>query len=138
MDLKTKIYSDYIQSMKDRDILKKNLLSVVKGEIQNLEKTITTDVSDSDVIKIATKISKSLKETLSSSEIGSDMYNDSKREMDIIGDYLPKEMSKVEIESKINDLLSKGCNSIALIMKEFSSDQVDRKIVMEMSKELLK
>ncbi len=139
MSLKNKIYEDYIQSMKDRDSLKKNLLSVIKGEIQNSEKNLTyEEIYDSDVVKILTKINKSLKETLLSLEEGGDKYFEVQKEMMIISKYLPSEMSYDDIKEKITDLVDKGYNNIGLIMKEFLSDQVDRKIVLEISKELLK
>lgn len=139
MSLKNKIYEDYIQSMKDRDSLKKNLLSVIKGEIQNSEKNLTyEEIYDSDVVKILTKINKSLKETLLSLEEGGDKYFEVQKEMMIISKYLPSEMSYDDIKEKITDLVGKGYNNIGLIMKEFLSDQVDRKIVLEISKELLK
>ncbi len=139
MSLKNKIYEDYIQSMKDRDSLKKNLLSVIKGEIQNSEKNLTyEEIYDSDVVKILTKINKSLKETLLSLEEGGDKYFEVQKEMMIISKYLPSEMSYDDIKEKITDLVDKGYNNIGLIMKEFLSDQVDRKIVLEISKGLLK
>ena len=139
MSLKNKIYEDYIQSMKDRDSIKKNLLSVIKGEIQNSEKNLTyEEIYDSDVVKILTKINKSLKETLLSLEEGGDKYFEVQKEMMIISKYLPSEMSYDDIKEKITDLVDKGYNNIGLIMKEFLSDQVDRKIVLEISKGLLK
>ena len=68
MSLKEKISKDYMTAFKERNAVAKNLLSVVKGEIQTIEKnTSIENMSDEDVTKILNKTVKSLKETLSNS-----------------------------------------------------------------------
>ena len=67
MKLKEKINKDYIEAFKAKNTVAKNLLSVIKGEIQTVEKnTGVENLSDEDVNKILNKSVKSLKETLTS------------------------------------------------------------------------
>ena len=66
MTLKEKINADFMTAFKSKNVVTKSILSVVKGEIQTVEKNIGVDsLSDDEVIKILTKTVKSLKETIS-------------------------------------------------------------------------
>lgn len=134
MTLKEKINKDYIDAFKAKNTLSKNLLSVIKGEIQTIEKnTGVENLTDEDVTKILNKSVKSLKETLSSLT-DPDKLSFSKTELEIVESYLPKQMSAEEIASKIDSLISSGITNIGAIMKEFSSLPVDKKIVSELAK----
>lgn len=123
MKLREKISKDYMTAFKEKDIVAKNLLSVIKGDIQTTEKNIGSELSDEDVMKILQKSAKSLKEMVSS---GSDL---AKSELDIIESYLPKQMSREEIAQKVNELVELGANNIGDVMKGFTRLPVDKKIV---------
>lgn len=126
MTLKQQIQKDYLDAFKSKNVTVKNLLSVIKGEIQTIEKnTGTVDLSDEDIIKILNKTAKSLKEMVNS---GSETAT---VELQIIENYLPKQMTKEEIETKISELVSKGVTNLGQIMKEFSTLPADKKLVSE-------
>lgn len=133
MTLKERISADYMTAFKTKDSVAKNLLSVIKGEIQTIEKnTGIENMSDEDVTKILNKTVKSLKETLQASD-----SVDTKLELTIIEAYLPKQLSKDEIFVKVTDLKNAGITNIGQIMKEFASLPVDRKVVSEVIKEVI-
>jgi len=140
MQLKQQINADYMTALKSKDTLTKNLLSVVKGEIQTLEKNRGVDnLSDEDVVKILTKTSKSLKETIKSlSPIDGKGENivQACAELAIIECYLPKQMSKQEITQKVTELVNSGVTQMGAIMKEFSQLPVDKKMVSEVVKQI--
>ena len=136
--IKEQINKDYMTAFKTKNTVAKNLLSVVKGEIQTAEKnTGVENLSDEDVLKILIKSSKSLKETIKSlapiDGKGEDIVQ-ACAELAIIESYLPKQMTKLEIESKVDELLSNGITQIGQIMKEFAQLPVDKKIVAEVVK----
>jgi uncharacterized protein YqeY len=141
MTLKEKINKDYIEAFKAKNTVKKNLLSVIKGEIQTFEKnTSVENLSDEDVAKILNKTVKSLKENLKSfAPIDGNGENlvQTAVELAIIECYLPKQLSIEEIQIKIDALVASGVNNIGQIMKEFSSLPVDKKIVSEIAKKSL-
>ena len=141
MTLKEKINKDYIEAFKAKDSVKKNLLSVIKGEIQTLEKnTGSENLSDEDVNKILNKSVKSLKETLNSLapvDGSGDKLVQTSVELAIIQSYLPQQMSESQVQDKINELISIGINSVGSIMKEFSSLPADKKLVSELVKKSL-
>ncbi len=134
MTLKEKINSDFMTAFKSKNVVAKSILSVVKGEIQTVEKNVGVDnLSDAEVIKILTKTVKSLKETIS-------MSNDekSKLELAIVEVYLPKQMSKEEVTTKVTELVNSGITQIGMIMKEFATLPADKKMVSEVVKEIIK
>jgi len=106
MKTKIKMDADYLKAFKEKNTVVKNLLSVVKGEIQTVEKnTGSTSLSDEEVIKILNKTAKSLKETINA---GSEQ---AKTELEIVETYLPKQMSKEEITNKVKELVNSGVTS---------------------------
>ena len=59
MTLKKRINTDYMIAFKERDMLKKNLLSVIKGGIELSEKNRKVqDLSDEDVTAILNQAAK--------------------------------------------------------------------------------
>jgi len=134
MTLKEKINADFMTAFKSKNMVAKSILSVVKGEIQTVEKNVGSDnLSDAEVIKILTKTVKSLKETIT-------LSNDekSKVELSVIEVYLPTQMSKEEVTAKVTELVNSGITQIGAIMKEFATLPADKKMVSESIKELIK
>ena len=124
MQLKQQINADYMTDLKSKDTITKNLLSVVKGEIQTVEKnTGVENMSDDDVVKILTKTSKSLKEMAVSGSESAGV------ELEIVERYLPKQMSKLEVTHKVTELVNSGVTGMGAIMKEFSQLPVDKKLL---------
>lgn len=134
MTLKEKINADFMIAFKSKNMVAKSILSVVKGEIQTVEKNIGSDnLSDAEVTKILTKTVKSLKETIT-------LTNDekSKVELSVIEVYLPTQMSKEEVTNKVTELVNSGITQIGAIMKEFATLPADKKMVSESIKEVIK
>ncbi len=140
MKLKERVNADYIKAFKEKNTVVKNLLSVVKGEIQNVEKLPVDDkdwgplknsdgILDEGVIKILNKTAKSLKEVND---------EESKLQLVIVESYLPKQMTKEEITAKVTELVNSGVTNIGAIMKEFASLPADKKVVSETIKEVVK
>ena len=140
--IKEQINKDYMIAFKAKNTVAKNLLSVVKGEIQTIEKnTGVENMSDEDVLKILTKTSKSLNETIKAlspidgkgEELVQACY-----ELVIVQGYLPKQMSKEEVVAKVTELVNSGVTQIGSIMKEFATLPADKKMVSESIKEIVK
>lgn len=130
MSLKAKINADYLSAFKNKDVVTKNILSVVKGECQTFEKNNGIDnISDDEVTKILNKNVKSLKETISL--MNEDTSKElTKKELEILESYLPKQMSEDEIRVKITELIENGdANNIAEVMRIFGKLPADRSLV---------
>jgi len=129
--LKEKINSDYMTAFKSKNVLGKNLLSVIKGEIQTIEKNVGVEnLSDDEVTKILNKTLKSLKETQSKSpsvEVNEELF--------IVESYLPKQMTAEQIEIKIDDLIEfRLASDMGEVMKAFAGLPADRKLVSDIYK----
>ena len=125
--LKEKINADYMLAFKAKNTIAKNLLSVIKGEIQTIEKNQGIDnLSDEEVTKILNKTVKSLKETNASFP-----SEQTAEELLIVESYLPKQMTEDEITTKIQELISEKDLNIAEVMRAFASYPADRKLVAE-------
>lgn len=123
--LKEKISADYMSAFKAKNVVAKNLLSVIKGEIQTIEKNTGVEtLSDEDVTKILNKTVKSLKETNASFPSAQ-----TAEELFIVESYLPKQMTETEIITKIQDLVDGGASNLGEIMKAFATLPADRKLV---------
>jgi uncharacterized protein YqeY len=132
MTLKERVNADYMKAFREKNTVVKNLLSVVKGEIQNAEKApglVEDNLSDRGVIAILNKIAKSLREVNN---------EQAKLELEFIDGYLPTLMSKEEVTAKVTELVNSGITQIGSIMKEFATLPADKKMVSEVLKEVIK
>lgn len=125
MSLKNQINTDYITAFKSKDGVKKSILSVIKGEIQTQEKNLNvSDLTDGDVMKILTKVVKSLNETITQAD-----DQESKLQLEVVSKYMPKQMSEKDIRDKMTSLIQNGVMNIGDVMKAFAKDPVDKKLV---------
>ena len=125
--LKEKIKKDFMEAMKNRETLRKNLLSVVISEVQTIEQNQGVEnLSDEEITKILNKTVKSLKETNASFP-----SEQTAEELLIVESYLPKQMTEDEIATKVQELISEKDLNIAEVMRAFASYPADRKLVAE-------
>lgn len=113
MTLKERIQTDFIEAFKAKDMVKKNFLGLLKGEIQN-EEGRGTIATDEVVMVILKKMEKSLKQTNT---------DESLSELKYVEPYLPQLMSYDEIETIIQGYYNdKGLSTIGDMMKEFNAN----------------
>ena len=111
MSLKEQINADFMAAFKAKEMEKKNFLGVVKGEIQN-EAGRSGKEDDETVLRILTKMEKSLKQTNTAESL---------TELEYIKPYLPTRMGSDEIETIIRGYYNdNGLTTMALIMREFN------------------
>ena len=127
--LKDQINKDYMTAFKERDTVKKNLLSVIKGGIQLGEKNLMVEnMPDDKVLEILNQAAKSSRETISKLEDG-ELKDFANIELAIIESYLPKQMTTDEVTEKIKSMIAEGSSNIGEIMKGFSALPADKKMV---------
>jgi len=131
MLLREQISKDYMKAFKERNPVAKTILSVVKGEIQTIEKNKVKELSDEEVMAILLKTAKSLKETIKYGGVQASL------ELAIVEAYLPKQMSREEVTEKLTDLINSGVTQMGVVMKEFAGFN-DKKMVSEIFRELTK
>lgn len=147
--MKDKISQDIKQAMRDKDTLKLNVLRAVKTEISNaaLRKgNIDSDVSDADVVSIIRKQIKQRQDSVESFiDAGrTDLVSKESSEIDILTDYLPKDLTDPELDaliaqsvSKLESPSKKDMGKVIKEVKELSDGRADGKRISTRVSELL-
>lgn len=106
MELLQKLRKDNLQAMKDKDSLKKGVLTLVISAIALAEKEEKRELSLEEeytyVLKELKQTKDALNETPSSRE---DLIDENKKKIAILESYLPKQLTLEEIEEIINTFI---------------------------------
>ncbi len=99
--LKEKLMEDLKEAMKEKEILKKNVVQMIRTAILQVEKDKQIELNDDqDISEIIAKEAKKRKESLVDYEKSGreDLINQAKEEIEIINQYLPEQIEKEEME----------------------------------------
>lgn len=115
MSFKDKILDDVKAAMKagEKDRLK--VLRLITAAIKQVEVDERIEVDDAAVLGILNKMVKQRRDSISQFEQGDrqDLADIEKAEIEIIGDYLPEQLSDSELEQLVDDAItSTGAESI--------------------------
>ena len=118
MSLNKQINDDFIAAFKAREKEKKDLLGVVKGQIQNKG----GDPNDELVLKVLKSIKKGLNETIElGDKIGDEEAKETaRRELTYIEQYFPILFSEEKIKGIVEGMITNGTNNVNQIMGEFN------------------
>lgn len=144
--LKEKLMQDLKDAMKEKDTIKKNTVQMVRAAILQIEKDKAIEVDDNKIIEIIAKEVKGKKDALVDFEKGGrqDLIEQTNREIEILNQYLPKQLTKEEIKIQVGEIIkSIGATSIkdmGPVMKEAKAKMgaaADGRTINEVVKELL-
>ena len=144
--LKDKLLEDLKNSMKEKNVIRKNVIQMVRAAILQVEKDKKVELSDEDIINIMAKEAKKRKDSLEDYKKSNrqDLIEQIEEEIHIIEEYLPKQLSKEEIAKIVKEVITEvGANSIkdmGKVMKtakEKIGAASDGKTINEVVKELL-
>ena len=149
MTLKEQILDDFKEAFKNKDMVTKNTLAMVKSEITNVEIDLGArekGLKDEDTLKVIKKAVKQRKDAIVQFEKGDNikMTESEKAEIEVLKKYLPEQSSKEEIEKKIKEIIEKvGADGVGdlgkvmgIAMKEFGAT-ADGNTVREIASKLL-
>lgn len=107
--LKEKLLEDLKSAMKEKDEIKKNTVQMVRAAILQIEKDKAIEVSEEQIIDIIAKEVKKRKDAAIDFEKSGrqDLIEKNKQEIEILTTYLPKQLSKEEIETIVKDIIAK-------------------------------
>lgn len=124
--MKEQIQKDYIAAFKAKETLKKDVLGLLKGAIQNAEINKKEELTDTEIIDIVNKQIKLRKDGLTEFEkAGRDnLVEQYKEEIDVLTKYMPKQLTEEEvngiIDEAINVIKPDGMRDFGKIMKEIT------------------
>lgn len=110
MSIKSKLQEDYVNAVKTKTDSKVRAIRSIKTKISEAEKANKNqELNDNDVIKIITKSYKTLVETekIYRENGREDLADIEKLEAEALVDYLPKQMTKEEIQVVVRELIQK-------------------------------
>ena len=144
--LKEKLMEDLKQSMKDKNVLRKNVVQMIRAAILQVEKDKQIELDDNQILEIIAKESKKRKDSLADYEKSGreELINQVKQEIEIISEYLPKQLSKEEIVEIVKQIITevgatsmKDMGTVMRTAKEKMGASADGKTINEAVKELL-
>jgi len=144
--LKEKLLEDLKISMRDKNVVRKNTVQMVRAAILQIEKDTGNEVDDDKIIDIIAKEMKKKRDAMADFERAGrqDLIDQTNEEMSVLSEYLPKQLSKDEIKEIVSKVISDvGATSIkdmGIVMKEAKSEigaGADGKTINEVVKELL-
>ena len=145
--LKEKLMEYLKESMKTKDTVRKNAVQMVRASILQIEKDKGIEVEDEKIIDIIAKEVKTKKDALKDFEKAErqDLIDLTNREIEILQEYLPKQLSRDEVKAEVQKIISEiGATSMkdmGAIMKEAKAKMgasAEGKTINEVAKEILK
>ena len=109
MSLKERLMDDLKVSMKEKDVVKKNAITMIRAAIKQIEVDKRIELGDEEVSDIISKQLKEKKMAITEFEKGQrqdliDLTND---EINILLEYLPKQLSQEEVEAIVKKDIGK-------------------------------
>ena len=104
--MKEKLMEDLKMAMKNKDIVKKNTIQMIRASILQTEKDKQIELDDNGILEIISKQIKQKNDALEQFEKANrqDLVEQTKLEINILKEYLPKQLSKEEVEQIVVDL----------------------------------
>ncbi len=146
MALKERLADDLKSAMKNKDVVRKNTVQMVRAGILQVEKDNKVTLEDDGIIEVIAKQLKQRRDVLPDYEKSGrdDLIAELKAEMDVLMEYLPKQLTAEEIETIVAEAVK---NTGAASMKDMGrimaevmpkvKGRADGKMINEAAKKLL-
>ena len=144
--LKEKLLEDLKNCMKEKNVVRKNVIQMVRAAILQVEKDKHIELNDDQIIDIIAKESKKRKDSLEDYERSGreDLIKEIKEEIEILAEYLPKQLSIEEVEEIVKEVIKnegatsmKDMGKVMKAAKEKIGAASDGKTINEVVKQLL-
>ncbi len=146
MSLINKLMEDMKISMKSKDTIRKNTITMVRAAVKQIEVDDRRILSDEEILDIISKQLKEKRIVIEEFKKGSreDLVELTLAEIDILLDYLPKQLSYEEVKAIVGETIievnATSIKDIGLIMKSVMpkvNGRTDGNIVNKAIKEVL-
>ena len=144
--LKEKLLDALKQSMKDKNINRKNVVQMVRAAILQKEKDNNIELDDNQIMEIIAKEHKKREESIEDYKKADrqDLVDQIEEEISVLSEYLPKKMERSELEEIIKqiiaDLNATSMKDMGAVMKEAKARcglSADGRDINQIVKELL-
>ncbi len=144
--LKEKLLEDMKVSMRDKKVIRKNVIQMVRAAILQVEKDKQIELNDEQITEIIAKESKKRKDSLADYEKSGrqDLIDQINEEIAILAEYLPQPLSTEEIEKIVEEVIAetgastmKDMGKVMKEAKEKIGPAADGKTINEIVKQKL-
>ena len=107
MSLKEKLAQDLKSSMKNKEIVRKNTVQLIRTAVLQVEKDKKVTLDDEDILELIAKQLKQRKDALPEYEKSGreDLISQLKQEMEVLMEYLPKQLSEEELRPIVEEVV---------------------------------
>ena len=146
MTLKERLMEDMKVSMRNKETLKKSVITMIRASVKQKEVDDRVVVNDDDVIELIAKQLKQRKDALVEFEKAErdDLIAQTKAEIEILASYLPQQLTDEELEAVVRDAVAevnaqsiKDMGKIMGKVMAVAKGRVDGKRINEMVKKVL-
>ena len=146
MSLKERLQEDLKSSMKNKDTVRKSVITLIRAAIKQYEVDNRIELSEEDVIDIISKQLKQRNDSLVEFEKANreDLIEEAKSEIQVLEAYLPQQLSETELEKIVVDVISevgatsmKDMGKIMTIIKPKTAGRADGRKINELVKKNL-
>ena len=146
MSLKQKLQEDLKSSMKNKDTVKKSVITLIRSSIKQYEVDNRVELKDDEIVDL---IAKQLKQTRDSREEFAkagrdDLVSKAEAEIEVLKEYLPQQLSEEELNEIVISTISEvGATSMKDMKKIMTSimpkvkGRADGKLINELVKKNL-
>jgi uncharacterized protein YqeY len=144
--LKEKLLEDLKESMKDKNITRKNVVQMVRAAVLQVEKDKQIEVTDEQIVEIIAKEAKKRRDSIPDYEKSGrdDLLKQINEEIAILEEYLPEQLSQEEVEQKVKEIIQEvdasSMKDMGMVMKtakERLGLSADGKAINDAAKKLL-
>ncbi len=145
MSLKAKLMEDLKTSMKNKDILRKNTITMVRAGIKQVEVDERIELDDEAIIQLISKQLKEKRNAIVEFKKGNrdDLVQQAEDEIDVLLEYLPKQLTEDELTEIVREVIEAGdytMKDMGKIMKDVMpkiQGKADGKMVNEVVRKIL-
>jgi len=107
MSLKERLLEDMKAAMRDKDSIRKNTIQMARAAVLQVEKDNKVTLDDDGIIEILAKEVKKRRDSMPDYEKSGrqDLIDDLKVEIDVLLQYLPQQLTEVELEAIVKDVI---------------------------------
>lgn len=108
MSLKEKLLQDMKEAMKQKDVIRKNTVQLVRSGILQIEKDNKVELDDEAVLDVIAKELKKRRDSLPDYEKSgrTDLIEDLNKEIEVLLGYLPEQLSESDIEQLVEETIN--------------------------------
>ena len=123
MLLKEKIDKDFKEALRNKDQRRLSCLRMLKSAIKNREKDLRRELKEEEIISVISSLVKRGRDSIEEFKKGGreDLIQKEQEELNILYEYLPKQLSPEEIEKELKEIISqvgaKGPKDLGKVMK---------------------